>query len=83
MLRYHFLHFSLCPLVLSLDSTEKGLALSSHQVFMCTYKIPLTLPSVGLWCINHSSQLCVLCKLGKGTLMNAENLSGFYRVFGA
>lgn len=80
MLRLHLLYFSL-----SRDSTEKGLALSSlkpiNQIFIGTYKIPLNLPSTTS--LSHSSQLCVLCKLGEGALMNADNLSSFYRVFGA
>lgn len=50
MLRLHLLYLNLCPLVLSLDSTEKDQALSSlypvNQRFIGTYKIPLNLASM-------------------------------------
>lgn len=54
------------------------LLVPSHQVFICTYKIPLNLTSMTLSATPPSSG-----KLGEGTLMDANNLTGFYRLFGA
>lgn len=72
MLRLQLLYFNLCSLILLLDSPEKGRALPSlhpiNQVFICTNKIPLNLLSMTP--LSHSSQLCFLCKLGEGALMD-------------